>query len=416
MDWITAMAMRNLRRNRRRTVLAAVSIGLSVMLMTFMSGYVNGFMRNMAKNVTKTETGHIRITTSGFDSRSRFMPVDECISDPAAAVAALRASPALAGELDTVAERILFGTLLSNGPNTKTAFGFAGDPETEKNLLGLDRSIVEGNYLAGRGETIIGRKLAADLGLSVGDSIRVVTQGADYGLHLKKFRISGIFFTNLNQLDSGAFQIPLEDAKELLRTGGGVQQILVMLKDYRKASALVPTVEAALKAVPGAGTLVAKSWREIGEYPKLITMMEKTYGNIYLLVALLGAFIISNILMMVVLERKKEIGILKSLGLKRREVLRLFVTEGAAMGALGSGAGAILGLGINAVFSVYGIDFSSALGNMTMPLDPVLHTVFDPLAAVQMFFLGILVAIAVSILPSRRAATVNAVDAIKSVM
>jgi len=415
MDWIMSMALRNLRRNKRRTALAAVSVGLSVALMTFMSGYVNGFLMNMVKNITKNETGHIRITTVGFESRARFMPVDEYVPDPGAVVAALRASPELAGKLETAAERILFGTLLSDGPNTKAAFGFAGDRETERGLLGLDRSIVEGAYLSGRGEVLLGQTLAADLGLSLGDPLRVVTQGADFGLRLKTFRVSGLFATGLKQLDANAFQIGLDDAKDFLRTEGGAQQILLMLKDYRDADKAALLAKAALAGLPGADGLSVRSWREIGEYPKLIAMMEGVYGAIYFLVAFLGAFIISNILMMVVLERKKEIGILKSLGLKRREVLRLFIAEGAAMGALGSGAGALVGLAVNGILSVHGIDMSSALGGMTMPLDPVIRTVFDPWAAVQMFCFGVLVSIAVSILPSRRAAGMNAVDAIKSV-
>lgn len=415
MKWILDMASRNLRRNRRRTVLAAVSIALSVMLMTFMSGYTNGILINMVKNITKNETGHVRITTKGFEERSRFMPVDEYIADPDEVTAAIMASPELKDMVSIVAARTLFGTLLSNGPNTKAAFGFAGDPESEKDLLGLNRSVAEGAYIAGRGETIIGKKLAQDLGLKVGDSLKVVTQGADHGLHLKKFRVAGLFFTNLNQLDGNAFQIPIDDAAELLRTDQGVQQIVIMLKDYREAEKAAVLVRKAVAGTGDGAALSIRPWTEIGEYPKLIKMMESIYGNIYVVIAFLGAFIISNILMMVVLERKKEIGILKAMGLKRRDVLALFIVEGAAMGAIGSGVGAALGLVINAVFSVYGMDFSSAFSGMTMPIDPVLHTVFDPLAGVQMFILGILVSIVVSILPSRRAATMNAVDAIKSV-
>jgi len=415
MKWIFDMAMRNLRRNKRRTVLAVTSIALSVTLMTFMGGFTQGVLNNMVKNITKNETGHIRITTKGFEDRSRFMPVDELIANPAEIIAAIKASADLSESVETIAERILFGTLLSNGPNAKAAFGFAGDPETEKGLLNLNRSIAEGSYLSGSGETIIGKKLAADLDLKVGGSLRVVTQGADYGLHLKRFKIAGIFSTGLNQLDGGAFQIPVSDAKELLRTDGGVQQIVLMLKDYRKAEETARLVSAAVAGTASGKDLIVRPWSDIGDYPRLIRVMEKMYGWIFLVIAFLGAFIITNILMMVVMERKREIGILKSMGLKRREVLALFLTEGAAMGAIGSGIGAAAGLALCGVFSVYGMDFSTAVGSMTFPVDPIYHTTFNVLSALQMFALGLFVSMIVSILPSRRAATMNAVDAIKSV-
>ncbi|MFH2114777.1 MAG: ABC transporter permease, partial [Spirochaetota bacterium] len=227
MKWILDMALRNLKRNKRRTILAVSSITLSVMLITFLGGFVGGMLENMVKNLTKNETGHVRIVAKGFEERARFMPVDELIMEPQAIMAAIEAIPELQGKLLVTSERILFGTLLSNGPNTKAVMGFSGDPEKEKGLLNLDRSIVEGRYLSGPGEAIIGSKLALDLGFTVGDYMRVVTQGADYGLHLKRFQIVGIVKTGLNMLDAEVFQVPVADAKEFLRTDGGAQQILV---------------------------------------------------------------------------------------------------------------------------------------------------------------------------------------------
>ncbi|MBN2874988.1 MAG: FtsX-like permease family protein, partial [Spirochaetales bacterium] len=119
--------------------------------------------------------------------------------------------------------------------------------------------------------------------------------------------------------------------------------------------------------------------------------------------------------MMVVLERKKEIGILKAMGLRRRDVLGMFLAEGALMGAIGSGVGAVLGLVLCYVLSIYGFDFSAAMASMTMPIDPVFYTRFELSNGVIMFTLGLLVSIAMSVAPSRRAASMNAVDAIKSV-
>jgi putative ABC transport system permease protein len=423
MNWILDMARRNIRRNKRRTILAASSIALAVMLMTFLGGMIAGILDNMVRNLTRSDMGHVRIVTPGFESRSRFMPVDELVPDPDAVMAAIRAIPELPGMLVTVTDRIMFGTLLSNGPSTKAAVGFAGDAVAEAGLMDLDRSIVEGRYLSGPGETILGKKLAADLGFELGGTMLVVTQGTDYGLHLKRFTIVGLFSTGLNQLDGSFFQVPIADAKAFLRTQGASQQVLVMLDDYRKADKAAARIREALGSVPtGTGSsvpgdmdLLVQPWTAVGEYPGLIRMMETIYNYIFIVVAMLGAFIITNILMMVVLERKKEIGILKAMGLRRREVLGMFLAEGALMGAIGSGIGAVLGMVICYVFSIYGFDFSDAMGSLTMPIDPIFYTRFELINGLRMFTLGFLVSIAMSITPSRRAATMNAVDAIKSV-
>lgn len=415
MNWVVDMALRNVKRNKRRTILAVSSIALSVMLMTFLGGLVNGVLDNMVRNLTRSETGHVRVVTRGFESRSRFMPVDELVPDPGAVLAAIADVPELKGKVAVASERLVFGTLLSNGPNTKAAMGLAGDPENERSLLNLDRSIAAGRYLAAPGEAILGERLAADLGFKPGDVMRVVTQGADYGLRLKRFTIVGVFRSGLTALDSGVFQIPVEDAKEFLRTDGGVQQITIMLNDYREADNAAALIGAAIAGLPGSEELLVQPWTAIGDYPRLVRMMASVYEWIYFVVAFLGAFIITNILMMVVLERRKEIGILKALGLKRREVLGLFLTEGGVLGFLGSGVGAVLGLGLCYIFSIYGMDFSAAMSTLEFPIDPVIYSRFKPLDGVKMFAIGLFVSVLMSFMPSRRAATMNAVDAIKSV-
>jgi putative ABC transport system permease protein len=415
MNWILGMALRNIKRNRRRTALAVSSIALSVMLMTFLGGFVSGILDNMVRNLTRSETGHVRVITQGFEARSRFMPVDELVPDPEAVAAAIEGIPELEGRLNVVSQRLLFGTLLSNGPKTKAAMGFSGDPEKEKSLLNLDRSIVEGRYLSGPGELILGSKLADALGFGIGDTVRVVSQGSDYGLRLKRFTVTGIFSSGLHQLDSTVFQVPISDAKEFLRTDGGVQQVLVMLDDYRDADKAAALIRAALAGLPGGEELLVQPWTAIGDYPRLIRMMAGIYEYVFFVVAFLGAFIITNILMMVVLERRREIGILKAMGLKRREVLRLFLAEGAVMGGIGSGIGAALGLGLCYLFSVYGIDFSDAMGSLSFPIDPIFYARFNPLDGLKMFAIGLIVSMLMSISPSWRAGRMNAVDAIKSV-
>lgn len=415
--WILDLALRNTRRNRRRTILAVSSIALSVMLITFLGGFASGILDNMVRNITKNSSGHVRVVTKGFAERESFMPLDELVAKPEAIKQAIMADERLSKEVTEIAERITFGTLLSNGPATKAAMGFSGDPAIEKNLIGLDRSLVAGRYIAGPGETLLGETLAKDLGLSIGERIKVVTQGADYGLRLKTFEIVGFFKTGQYALDSALFQIPLEDAQRFLRTGDAVQQILVMLKNYERANPARDLLRNAMAqaGLDPNGELLVQSWKDVGDYPGLIEYMEQLYFFIYLIVAFLGAFIITNILTMVVLERRREIGILKSMGLRRREILTLFLAEGGIMGLMGSAIGSILGTGLCVLVSIVGFDFSDSMGTLTMPIDPVFYSRVDPLQILTLFLLGVAVSLIVSIGPSRRAARMNAVDAIKSV-
>ncbi len=404
--------MRNLWRNKRRSALALTSVALSVLLCVFLQGFIGGFVASIVKNYTKNDTGHIRITTEGYLSRSEFMPVDENISDPAVIERKIMADPSVAEHIALMTERIRFGVLLENKGFNKNAVALAGDPKTEENLLYLQRSIEPGGrYIEGPRETIVGAKLAKELRLATGDKLKVVTQAADGSLQLRKFTIVGIFNTGVGTLDDSVFQIPLQDAKQFLRTNGGVQQIIIMLKDYRNAD----SVAASIRSLLGNDKIAVTPWTAIGDYPQIVNMMENIYGFIYVVVLFLGVFIITNIMMMVVLERRREIGILKSMGFSRREVLVLFLWEGVLLGIWGSIAGAFVGFGISVWLHFNGLDLTSMLSSINFPLDNVIYFQLNIPRILGLVALGALISGVVSVLPSRRAARMNAVDAIKSV-
>ncbi len=412
MRYLLKMAIRNLRRNRRRSMLALTSVGLSVMLCVIMQGFLGGFLGSMVKNYTKNDTGHIRITTEGFVSRSEFLPVDENLNDPAAIEKKIKDDPAVADRIALMTERINFGVLLENEGLNKGAMALAGDPKTEKQLLYLQRSIEKGGrYIEGAGETIVGAGLAKDLHLSLGNSLKVVTTASDGSLQLKKFRIVGIFKTGIESFDDRVFQIPIGDAKQFLRTGGGVQQIIIMLKDYRNAD----RVAAQISSLLGDSSISVEPWTAIGSFPAYFRLASTMYNYIYVVVLLLGAFIITNIMMMVVLERRKEIGILKAMGFSRHEILGLFVWEGIFLGVLGSLFGAAAGMAVNLLTQIRGVNTSAFSGTIDFPMDNIIYFQINIPVALGIVALGAVIAGVMSLLPSRRAARMNVVDAIKSV-
>lgn len=412
MTYLFHLALRNIGRNRRRSILAVVSMTLAVLFIVLMQGLTGGFLDSLVKNYTKNETGHIRITTRGFDEKSEFFPVTDNINSPDRITKTLLENSDIAPLISCVAPRFTFGVLLSNGSRNRNALVFAGDPAVEKELLNFQKSIEPGGrYLESNDEALIGVDLAKSLGYTLGDTVRVMTRGADYALHLKKFRIVGILNTGINSLDDAAFQISLEGAQELLRAGTNVQQLLIMLKDYHDADRVAKDIDNVL----GNDNLRVVSWTGIGDYYRMVRMASGIYDFIYAIVVLLGAFIISNIMMMVVMERRHEIGILKSMGMTRGDIMLLFLCEGALLGLAGSLCGSVLGMCGNVLFHFNGIDFSAMLETVNFPMDNVIRFDIDPSILLKSLILGTVISALVSIVPSRRAATIPPVDAIKSV-
>jgi putative ABC transport system permease protein len=406
------LAIRNIGRNKRRSLLAALSVAISLTVIVFAQGFIAGFVSSFVKNATKNDAGHIRIASRKFEERSRFYPVSYPVADPESIMARIARDPAVAHSIALVTPRITFGVLLSKDGNNRSAIALAGDPAKEERLLYLQKSIrAPGRYLAGRREMIIGASLAQSLHYKLCDTVRVMTSGSDFALHLKKFIIVGLFATGLNVFDDMMFQICIDDARDLLAMGSTTQQIIIMLNDYRTADRVAAYIRTLLPDT----SISVTPWTKVGDTYTTVTLVERVYNWIYVVIALLGAFIISNIMMMVVLERRKEIGILKSMGFKRGEVLIMFLTEGMALGLMGSVAGAALGAGLVAFFHVHGLDLTVYMSRISIPLDNVIYTTLSAANIVYSIVLGTVLSAVVSIPPARQAANMNVVDAIKSV-
>jgi len=277
----------------------------------------------------------------------------------------------------------------------------------------LDRSIIRGAYCDARGTAILGKKLAEALKLDVGDKLRVLTKKADSGIGFKKFTISGIFSTGVNTLDDGLFQIGILDARELLGTAGG-QQLALMLKDYGNADEYAARVEKIL-GDRGFTGLKVTPWTKNGDFPRLIKMMESVDGWMFVVVAFLGAFIITNIMMMITLERKHETGILKSMGFSNTNITLLFLVEGMLLGASGAFCGAFSGLAFNALLSRAGFDMTSAMSSFAWPMDNIVYPTVSLPDTLLYALLGTAVSAVMAWAPSRRAAKMNAVEAMRSV-
>lgn len=235
---------RNLKRNVYRTILAATSVAIASLLVVILLGLVNGMVENMIRNSTKNETGHVRIVSKEYLKEISIFPVNYVVHQPEEIINYLLSYLKLSKRFQIITERIKFPVLLQVKGNNKTAFCIAGDINKEKQLLMLDKSIVEGKYLTGEKilldgekhyEIIIGKKLAEILELKVGDTFSVLLQGVDLGLHIPSFYVKGIFQTGLNTLDENVFMINVEDAKKILKTDGAVHEIFIMLKNYKEA-------------------------------------------------------------------------------------------------------------------------------------------------------------------------------------
>jgi len=192
---------------------------------------------------------------------------------------------------------------------------------------------------------LIGHELARQLGVSVSDPIKIIsplstTPGAG-GLvpKIKRFVIVGVFDSGMFEYDSALVYMALADAQRFFTLGGQVTGVEVRVQDVYKAQAVARELEARL-GFP----YTARDWTEINRNLFAALSLEKTvYFIVLLLIVLVAAFNIVATLIMVVMEKRKDIAVLKSMGAPGRAISRIFVYKGLVIGVIGTLLGTLFG-------------------------------------------------------------------------
>jgi lipoprotein-releasing system permease protein len=262
----------------------------------------------------------------------------------------------------------------------------------------------------GRDGILLGHDLAFALGAGVGDVIRVVTSSTRLSPlgavpKIKSVRVSGVFSTGLYEFDSGTAIVPLAAAQKWLDLAGRVSYLQVMLKDVFAAPAFKKVLQDKLPPLAYITT-----WAELNKSLFSALKLEKTI--IFLTIALIVLVAALNIvatLILMVMEKTRDIGILMSLGATPADIRRIFFLQGAMIGVTGTALGAGLGLGW--------CFLANALKLIRVPVDiyQISYVPFHIRIPDLALILGVSLAIGLlsTLFPSRRAAKVDPVVALK---
>jgi lipoprotein-releasing system permease protein len=317
----------------------------------------------------------------------RLRPVDQW--EPVAALAAatpgvLAVSPLATGPV-----------FAQRGGATKSAVLMGVVPDDYRRIVKMDSYMTRGRFALQGTETLIGTELAKDLGLNVGDKLRVTTSANT----AETLHITGLFDTGNRDLNRRWVFVPLKLAQTLLDMPGGVSQIDLTVTDLFGADA----VANGLAARTG---LTVESWMQTNA-GLLTALSNQTVSNnlIRSFVVIIVALGISSVLVVSVVQKQREIGILRAMGAGRGRMMTVFLLQGGLVGLLGSLLGSGLAWTLLTVFShIYKSPDGSAL--FEAELDPSLVLMASVVA------LG--VGVAAAALPARRAARMDPVQAIRS--
>jgi len=357
MGKLLRMAWRNVWRNWRRTLIALLAIALGLTALIFMDGLIGGSRQAIYGNAVRLQGGNLQVHAPGYREKAKRLPLLP-LADANVVVQAALAQP----QVIAASRRINTGGFSSSREATLPVLISGIEPEQEAPVGLLAQNIVQGRYLAADDEDLIliGQAMADRLKVGVGDRITLVGRATHEQMRRRTMTVVGIYDLGLPEAEKRMVYVSLAEAQTLFDLRDQATEVAVALESVGQEETVVAALRAAL---PG---YEVASWEELNPEMKQSLDVDELFMNIFGLVVLLIAGVgILNLLLMAVFERTREIGLLAAMGLKRREILVLFLLEGVLIGLLGALVGCVLGgLVVSAVGQV-GIELSVAeLGEM----------------------------------------------------
>jgi len=399
--WIeSTIALRFLKEGRAQTLLILVGIAVGVSVIVFISALITGLQDNIVDRTLGTQA-HIRVEAP--EERNLQPPpvageTRLVLEDPRPQrLRSIDNWPAVRDLLDTqpgivAVSPIVTGPAIARRGDALFSVALLGiEPARYIRIIPIDESLTAGQLRVGAGETVIGSQLAHDLGVRIGDKLRLGGGDAPETV----LNVAGIFELGVRELDSRYVYVDLKQAQSLLDLPGGATQIDLKVDDIFTAD----RVAARVRALTG---LDAESWLESNaQLVNALRSQSLSTGMISLFVGLSVAFGIASVLSISVVQRTREIGILRAMGTRQRQMLLVFLVQGAVLGLVGSAIGAGAGFGLVWVFNVFGPRL------FYIPMSATLI----PLAMALATGTGV----ASALVPARRAARLDPVVAIRYV-
>lgn len=404
-----AMAWRNVLRNYRRSAItiAAIAVGLAAMI--FLWGFVDGTIQQSIDNFIRIYSGHIQVMAPGFQ-RTRNLEDSLRVDDQRLAKAAAR-QPAI----EAVSPRIEQFGLASATERSAGVLVIGVDPVRESSVTRLAQFVAQGAWLqAGDDHAIvIGEDLADTLQVRLGEKLVLMTQAADGGLGASAYRVTGLLKSGAEELDRQVAFITVAAAQDLFALKGKVSKWVVRTRSADAAAAVMAALSRELD--PAHYDVLA--WNDLNPHMFQWFDFDIAFMTVILFVVLLVVAIgILNTVLMGVLERTREFGLMMALGTKPHQLVATVLLEACCLTCIGIGLGFALGVAGVWYFGRVGI----RIPNMELAMSHVfgsdlVYTVISVRHLLSSISVIVVTSLAVSLYPAWRATRLEPVEAIRHI-
>lgn len=398
--WIERrIAWRFMAENPQQTLLISIAIAVGTAVIIFITTLMSGLQANTI-NKTLGSQPHIKLEAARLHNRTPLATGQQILQ-----LETMRAQPlqridswqALVNDLDRVDGLVAVSPVVSGpalvqkGRATASVMLNGIDPQRYRHIVNLPGHMVQGRYQVGSEYVLVGNELAQELGVQVGDKLRLQSGEGRTAL----VRISGIFTLGVQELDTRQLYSDLKQAQTLLNLSGGVTALDLKINDIFAAREW----SARLQRLTG---LHVKNWMDNNS--QLLNALHSQRMTTLMIRGFVGLAVglgIASVLAVSVVQRTREVGILRAMGSTREQILRVFLAQGAMLGAIGALLGMAGGYGLVYLFNTFG----SQLFLIAVAAEVTITALFIAIGS------GVLAAV----LPARRASRYDPAEAIRYV-
>ncbi|MCO4792092.1 MAG: ABC transporter permease [Bacteriovoracaceae bacterium] len=399
---ILKMAFRNIFRHKRRTALTALMMIGGYVLLSFSLAFVDGSYGDMISLFTSQTTGHAQIHNDKFIN-------SESIHD------SIKSWDKIKEDLKNNSEVVSFSPRLKNGAlafSHKKTFAvemWGIDWASEPKVTTIKQRLALGSWPSTNGENqvLIGSKISEVLGLKVGDEIVLISQGADGSIANDIFFVKGIFEKEEQGVDDYRVYTDLASAQMFYSTSH-IHEVAIKLASIYNAKKF----STHFKVEEG---LIIRPWQEVEkDFFKAMEIDKKGNTISYSIIMFVVALGVLNTVLMSILERTKELGVLKAIGTTPGSLSLMIILESQILAMMSLIIGSIIATLLNSYFSKHGISFSEPMtyGGMTISAMYARITLNSYLRPAVIVLVSTLF---VSIFPAIRAARISPLDAMREV-
>ncbi|MGB6608030.1 MAG: FtsX-like permease family protein [Atribacterota bacterium] len=405
------LGLKNLARQKRRHIFTILVIAFAFFIYLFLDSLMEGMTEMSFNNIKDYETGSIQIAYPAYWEDKDKLPLENLIEFNEDIEESLESMDGVLG----ISPELRFKANLNNGIDEIEVQGVGISIEQYNEIFATQNHVIEGSMFApGESKAVMGVKLAELMDLKVKDNITLLFRTKENTFNTIDLEISGLVHTPNPLTNSGKVFLPMDIARDALNVENAVSMVAVKTTGENLINSTIEHIHQIFQEKNL--NIRAYSWMESAKTVIAVRTAEDAETAVMLIIILsIGMIGIINNVVLSSLERTREIGMMKALGMREWEIVSVFMVEATGLGILGGLAGCLLGFAGVWWITEIGYDLSYLGGDMSSYGIPIIDKVYGAWnysSFVFIFFFGIVVALLSSIVPAYWAAHKDPVKAI----